>query len=370
MICSLLGFREWGDAVTVANHGRALLALLLLAGGLPFGCASTAPTADPVYFPSPPAIPHVVHLKSFNSLGDIAPRRGSWVEIFRGRSTGPYVRTPAGVAYATGHLYVCDTGLNIVHDWDLTTGKGVRIGRRGDVVLAKPVAVAVDERGIIYVADTGRAEVVSFDSGGQSRLRFRRPASGQYQPVAVTVVAGKLFVADVAAHQIDVFSTVDGAHLETIGGVGSEPGRFYFPMGLAGDDDGNLFVSDMLNGRVQVLGDDHEFIRAVGRPGNRYGDLGSPKHLGVGPDGVIFVADCSFGHVHLFDRDGRLLMLFGGSGDAPGGTPLPTGIAVARDLPERLAALVPSGFRADYFLFVSNTVGEKRIGLFAIGLPR
>ncbi len=369
MIRRALGIRACGDAVTTARCGCALLAVLLLVGALPLGCASTAPKADPVYFPPPPAVPHVVHLKSFNSLADIAPRRGSWTELFRGRSAGPYVATPAGVAYADGHLYICDTGLNVVHDWDLAAGKGSRIGGRGDVVLAKPVAVAVDEGGTIYVADTGRAEVVSFDSAGQARLRFRRSEEGEYQPVAVAVVAGKLFVADVAAHQIGAFSMADGTYLEAIGGVGSEPGRFYFPIGLAGDDDGNLFVSDMLNGRIQVLGRDHGFVRAVGRPGNRYGDLGAPKHLDVGPDGVVFVADCSFGYVHLFDRNGRLLMLFGGPGNDLGGTPLPTGVAVARELPARLVALVPPGFKADYFVFVSNTVGEKRIGLFAVGLP-
>ena len=42
-------------------------------------------------------------------------------------------------------------------------------------------------------------------------------------------------------------------------------------------------------------------------------------------------------------------------------------MAVATQLPESISGLVPADFRADYYLFVGNTIGVRRISLFAIG---
>ncbi len=346
------------------------LAALVISGGLSGGCAAPRVTADPVYYPSPPAPPRVVHLKSFNRLGDLVPTRGSWLDVFRGRSPSPYVGTPAGIAYRDGHLYICDTDLNAVHDWDLATGDAKRIGTRGDVVLAKPVAVAVSNDGNVYVADTGRAEVVAYDAAGRYTRRFKPADRDAYRPVALAVHDAKLFVADIASHRIDVFATANGEHLEAFGQIGSAPGRFYFPMGLAAGREGKLFVSDMLNARVQVLDAEHQPLLSMGRPGNRYGDMGKPRHLDLGPDGTLFIADSAFAHVHLFNEQGQLLLLIGGPNDGPGSTPMPVGIAVARNLPEPLAAVVPAPFAADYFVFVTNTIGPQRINLFAVGKAR
>ena len=135
--------------------------------------------------------------------------------------------------------------------------------------------------------------------------------------------------------------------------AGTEEGQFLFPIGLARDGAGNVLVSEMLNGRVQVLGADLEPQRTLGQPGDRYGDFGKPKHLAVGPDGVIFVADAAYGHLTLFDGEGRLLMLLGD------GRGMPFGVAAtASEVPVCLAELVPDDFDAHYFLFVSHTTGE------------
>jgi DNA-binding beta-propeller fold protein YncE len=331
------------------------------------GCGAKQITADLAYFPPPPAEPHAVHIKSFNQLHELVPSRPSLLEVLRGGSISPFVDTPAGIAYRNGHLYVCDTGTNAVHDWDLRTGKAKQIGTQGETVLAKPVAVAVDEAGAVYVADTGLANVVVFDAAGREIRRLRPPPRDTFKPTAVAIHGGKLYVADIATHQIDVFSIDDGRHLTSFGRVGSGPGEFYFPMGLCTDARGRLFLSDMMNARVQVFDAAHHPVLSMGRPGNRYGDMGKPRHLAVGPDGVVFVADAEFAHVHLFNDRGQLLMLIGGREDEPGGTPMPVGVAVATELPDNVTALVPVDFRASYYLFVTNTIGRHRINLFAVG---
>ena len=352
---------------------RNLAATLLVAGLLATagGCASPQPKAYLAWFPAPPASAHVVHLISFNSLHDLVPARMRWVDIFRGAPVSPHVGTPAGIDFRQGRLYVCDTQVNAVHDWDLATGQARSLGTGGDAPLAEPVDVAVDEQGIVYVADTGRGEVIAFAPDGLLVRRFA-PADQEadYRPVGLAVRGAKLYVADVASHQVHVFSTSEGRLLDTFGSAGGEPGQFFFPMDVYVDAGGNIFVADMMNSRVQVFDARYRPVLSMGQPGNRYGDMGQPKRLAVGPDGVVFIADPAFAHVHLFNSQGQLLMLLGGPERATGGTPMPAGVAVASTLPERLVSLVPDTFEANYFLFVTNTIGSKRISLYAVGTAR
>ena len=56
-----------------------------------------------------------------------------------------------GLAWRGETLYICDTSVDYVHAWNLASGTARRIGANGE--LKKPVAVAVDEHGTVFVAD-------------------------------------------------------------------------------------------------------------------------------------------------------------------------------------------------------------------------
>ena len=332
------------------------------------GCASASIQSEPVYFPRKPDTPRVVHLKSFNRLDELVLIRAGFLDRLRGRIGSSRVGTPAGMAFRNDTLYICDTDDNVVHVWNLASGRASRIGDHGPVTLSKPVSVAVDDAGTLFVADTGRGEVVAYPGEADARRTFRGNDRESYRPVAAAVRDGRLYVADIAAHSVDAFSIDDGRWIESIGGVGTSPGRFYFPMGVGFDQKGRLLVSDMMNARVQRFDVNAAPEISFGSPGNRLGNLGKPRHVAVGPDEILFVADAEFAHVHLFDEQGRLLMLLGGPHDRAGGTPMPVGLAVAQALPDAIAALVPQDFHARYFVFVSNSVGAKRLSLFAVGV--
>ena len=355
------------EHLTVRSTRRAVILLTVVFGALAAGCASTNPKADVAYFPPPPASPRIAHLKSFNRLGELVPLRRSLVDILSGRRFDPQVVAPGGVAYAKGHLYLCDTYAGVVHDWDLGHGKAERIGVSSDAGLARPVAVAVDDRGIIYVADTARAEVIAYQADGTLLRRITPTDREVFRPVALAVAGPKLYVADAATHQVDIFSTEDGQYLLSFGRPGAEPGQFHFPTGIAVAHSGRVLVAEMMNARVQVFDDLHKPILAMGQPGDRYGDMGKPRHLVVGPDGTVFITDSHFARVHLFNERGQLLMLLGGDRDDAGGTPMPVGVVTVEGLPPSTASLVPEGFDARYFVFVANKTGKKRVSLFAVG---
>ncbi len=335
-----------------------------------------------VYFPQDASSPRVVHLLSFDRLDQLIPKPATFRERFRGRTSTRRIVVPAGIAWRDDTLYVCDTGDNVVHVWNLRDGRS-RIVGEGD--LAKPVDVAVDDDGAVYVADTGLSSVVVFNPSGspvppqapgfagghappRSAIHRLRPVDRDaYRPVAIAVDVDRVYVADIAGHYVDAFATADGTHLDALGGVGSDPGRFYYPTGVATDETGRLFVSDMMNGRVQILSHRRRRAAIIGRPGDRYGDLGSPKHLDTGPGGTVFIADAAYAHIHVFDDRGNLLMLFGGPGDRPGHTPMPLGVTVATDVPDTVTALVPPDFTAEYFVFVTNRITHRGVSLFAVG---
>ena len=115
-----------------SHHAICWPAMLVLGVLLVFlgACSSNSRRWEPVYFPQPPAQPRVVFLRSFNQLADLVVPSAGFMEVLGGASPSPFVSTPAGMAYARGHLYICDTDLDVVHDWDLATGKANILGRR------------------------------------------------------------------------------------------------------------------------------------------------------------------------------------------------------------------------------------------------
>jgi len=330
-------------------------------------CTATRPAAELAYFPAPPSPARVVQLRTFRRLEELVPPKPDPLSLFR-QARGSAIGRPAGLAYAAGHLLICDLELACVHDWDLETGTARRVHDAEGVEFLHPVAVAVDDDGRWYVADTDRGEVIRSTASGSDVRRIKPAGGARFRPVSVAVHMDNLFVADIAAHEIQVYSTATGDLVRHIGGVGDEPGKFYFPLGVASTRDGRLLVSDTMNSRVQVFDPQSHFLRAFGQPGNRFGDMGKPKHLGVSHDGVVFVADAEFECVHVFSDEGQLLLVLVGDDGRRKGTGVPFGIALAYDVPAAVSSLVPADFNAEYFVFLSNGAGS--LGVYAVGVGR
>ena len=96
------------------------------------------------------------------------------------------------------------------------------------------------------------------------------------------------------------------------------------------DSEGNVYVTDTFNARVQVFTADGEFVREWGKRGSSAGTFMRPKGIAVDPDDHIYVVDSDFNNVQVFDTDGHTLMFFGDRGLGPGAFTLPAGIFVDR----------------------------------------
>jgi hypothetical protein len=132
---------------------------------------------------------------------------------------------------------------------------------------------------------------------------------------------------------VDVFDADNFKYLRQIGKPSkkhdqTDPGTFSLPEGVAVDKDGNVYVTDTFNNRVEIFDADGEFISTFGKNGDGPADLERPKGIAIDGDGHIWVVDAAQNMVKVFNQQGRLLIYFGGQGYYPGQFMGPWGIAI------------------------------------------
>jgi sugar lactone lactonase YvrE len=107
------------------------------------------------------------------------------------------------------------------------------------------------------------------------------------------------------------------------------PGNFGAPQGVALDKDGNVYVTDTLNNRVEIFDADGNFISLFGKHGDGPGYFARPKGIAVDGDGHIWVADEMEDRLQVFNREGQLLTYIGvGHGELPGQFESLVGVAI------------------------------------------
>ncbi len=90
------------------------------------------------------------------------------------------------------------------------------------------------------------------------------------------------------------------------------------PTGLAFDQNGNLYVVDRGNNRVQVLDRQGHAIRAFGTLGYGPGEFWNPSYIALDAQDNVYVADPWNQRIQKFASDGTFLTLFGGLPGANG----------------------------------------------------
>eukprot|EP00644_Phytophthora_capsici_P002815 jgi/Phyca11/124984/e_gw1.55.128.1 len=132
------------------------------------------------------------------------------------------------------------------------------IGSRGSGPdqFTQPVAVAVNLRGEIAVADGKLHRVQVFSGSGDLEHCFGRPgtAKGEFKGISDLKFTsrGYLAVVDTGNHRIQVI-TVTGVIVQVIGRYGWKRGEFINPCALAINGKGEFFVCDEGNKRIQRI---------------------------------------------------------------------------------------------------------------------
>ena len=106
----------------------------------------------------------------------------------------------------------------------------------------------------------------------------------------------------------------EGNYLRLFGRWGTKEGEFQSPAGITYHNNGNIFVADKGNSRIQIFKGKGEYVGSFGERGSLDSQLISPWGLSVDSDGNIIVADSGNRLIKIFSPDGNLLTKIGEQG--------------------------------------------------------
>jgi len=200
-----------------------------------------------------------------------------------------------------------------------------------------PVDVAIGDEGMIYVLDRGQGaggdiRKINWDDEDLGTIGGSGDGDGKFVwPVAIARdKAGNLYVSDEALDRITIFDR-DGNFVDKWGASGDGPGQFNRASGIALDPDENLYVADALNHRIQKFTKDGRFLSAFGSFGSGDGQLNMPWGLATDELGDVYVADWRNDRVQKFSGGGQFVMEIGAACAGDGAFNRPTGVCVDSD---------------------------------------
>ena len=231
--------------------------------------------------------------------------------------------------------------------------------------LKRPVGVGVGPDRRVYVVDFGNKRVSVFSNPGKFLFAFSTVAGGKLMnPVHLAIKGNEVWVTDRRLRSISVFD-LEGKFLRTfeakneqldwtplalgfdksgalrVTDVGSteahrvfyfsqdgsrtamfgktvqvnklteSPGGFLFPNGVAVDKNGNVYISDGNNRRIQVFSSDGTFKRFIDTSG-------VPRGIAIDQKQRLYVVDALANDVGIYSLDGNQITQFGSRGFGPG----------------------------------------------------
>jgi DNA-binding beta-propeller fold protein YncE len=209
------------------------------------------------------------------------------------------------------NLYMVDSELNHVVKVSPTGDTLATWGSdgRGPGQFHRPGGIAVDGDGNIYVADSGNDRVQKLAPSGQVAEVWQyclpgsnpcAPAPDQapghfFDPEGIAVDGqGNVYVSEVDNNRLQKLDH-DGKPLAMFQGFSS-------PFGLSIDRAGNVYVADLNNNQVQKLSPSGQPLQAFGA-----GSVKQPRGVTVDADGNVYISDTQNHRVQKFAPDGTLV---------------------------------------------------------------
>jgi len=232
---------------------------------------------------------------------------------------------PLGITTDKDYLYVCERSNHRIHVFTKQGDFVRKWGTSGSGVgqFSNPYDVAIDSKNHVYVADHGNKRIQVFTREGQ----FLRHWKIGVHCRGLAVEGSQVFVTD--NEYIYVFSADDGGLIRKWGGRGSENGRLSNPTALSVVE-GQVYVADYLNNRVQVFTKEGVFLRKFGNSQSGEGVLNGPFSIAIAGE-FVYVGDNSR-RIQTFTKDGIYVGKWGSGGSGNGQFRYPYGVVVDNGL--------------------------------------
>jgi DNA-binding beta-propeller fold protein YncE len=315
------------------KHWIPLVLFLMLAG-----CATQKPAPEVhLVWPPPPQKARIEFVRSISSDQDVHEDTTFARKVlnFLGGVTPPpnFIVQPLGIAVSRDGqvLYVSDFETDQVSVFDFANRKFRKITH-----LARPAGLALDGEGNLYVVEQVKKQITVFNPQLKEIRTITDPTVERPVGIAIDRQRGRIYLADTAYNKDPQFTVkifnMAGKLIGKLGhGRGNELGQFMFPTFVAVDPEGNVYVTDSLNCRVEKFGLDGKYLQSFGKMGNAWGEFTRPKGLALDSFGNVYVVDSGWSNVQIFNQKGQILLFFGGRGPIPGMLKNPISIAIDGD---------------------------------------
>ena len=328
----------------------------------------------PMFYPPLPDGPRIQYLTSYSRASDVEEKeekKSGWLSDFvlgeDGQEEDKGLNKPYGISVRNGQIYVVDTRGSGYAIFDVA-GKDYRFREGvGPANMPKPINIEIDDDGTKFVADTGRNQILVFDSNDEFVRTIGK--RGQFRPTDMIADGSKLFVVDIEGHRIVVLDKSTGRELSSFGSPGSGDDNFFHPTNIAMGPNKHLYISDTSNFRVQEFTPDGQFVRSYGGGvGTAPGSFARPKGVAVDREGRVYIVDAAFERVQVFNDQGRLLMYFGEPGSRhPSGLDLPTAIDIDYASVPYFQQYADPEFELEFIIAVANQFGRSKVNVFGFG---
>jgi DNA-binding beta-propeller fold protein YncE len=316
------------------------LVFLLLLSGVPALAQQAVPEIPFDSVPNPLKLPPDLYLGE--ATGVAVNSKGHVFVFSRGNTSGPAYAAAAAqlLEFSADGQFLREIGKHL-YAWSFAH------------------AVRIDKNDNIWAVDKGSDMIIKFDPDGRVGMVFGRkqeasdeetgplehpnpplPAEdGKFrQPTDVTWdPAGNIYIADGYINSRVAKIDPEGNWIKQWGERGNAPGQFNTPHNIAADAQGQIYVADRGNRRIQVFDGDGALLRTITidvpfdeslRPaiGNKP-DLrsyqkvltmvpGAPWTLCITPppNQVLYTSDAYPGRIYKLSLDGKVLGVLGRSG--------------------------------------------------------
>jgi len=341
-----------------------LLAVLL---GLMTGCASHSKKNAFIFFPPPPDEPRIQYLTSFSSERTLGGHRRFEDYILGTSVSDQPIAKPYGIAVRGDKIYICDSGSASMDIASLGKSRLNYFNLEGEGQMRLPVNAAVDTKGVLYVTDADRGQVLIYSVAEDYLTAIGK--KDEMKPSGLAVSDSRIYVGDLNNHSVRVYDKTNHSLLFSIPRAdGGDKAKLFLPTNLALDQQGRLYVSDTGGFFVKIFDADGNFVRQIGSIGGEFGQFFRNKGIAVDRENRIYVVDAATTVVQIFDFEGRLLTFFGeGKASGEGALYLPAGIALDYGNVAHFQKYAAPGFKIEFLIYVTNQVGTHKVSVYGFG---
>lgn len=328
-----------------------------------------------IVWPNPPAIARIKYTawyandKLVRDLQGNAQKKSGWMDRLAGTQSADEIfkrpfslNQPYGIAVdSKGSVYIADQRVGAVFIFNTETRDVDMIKNSVHAHFVRIIGLAMDDNDRLFVSDPGLRHVLIFNKEHKTEDVI---TEGLVSPggLALDTQNRLLYVADAELDQVLVYDADTLKLVRKMGTAGhkhelTSPGDFSKPGGLAVDPEGNLYVADTWNNRIQIFDADGNFMSSFGKAGDGPGYFSRPKGVAIDSDGHVWVADGMQDRVQVFTKEGQLLIAFGGHGLLPG--QFQGLVAIAIDKRNRVFTTEIYPGRAQQFQYVTDAEAEQ-----------